>query len=98
MKIIFLILSAGLVIQAEKFGIRGRQLVSDEAGIRGSRRGKQAGGIFGKKIWKQDKVDPKCHPSRSNCRELQKGRVVLFEFHLKFWNTASIGIPARSLL
>ena len=25
-------------------------------------------------------------------------RVVLFEFHLKFWNTDSIGIPARSLL
>ena len=25
-------------------------------------------------------------------------RDVLFEFHLKFWNTASIGIPARSLL
>ena len=23
---------------------------------------------------------------------------VLFEFHLKFWNTASIGIPVRSLL
>ena len=23
---------------------------------------------------------------------------VLFEFHLKFWNTTSIGIPARSLL
>ena len=25
------------------------------------------------------------------------GRDVLFEFHLKFWNTASIGIPARIL-
>ena len=25
-------------------------------------------------------------------------RDVLFEFHLKFWNTASIGIPATSLL
>ena len=25
-------------------------------------------------------------------------RVVLFEFHLKFWYTDSIGIPARSLL
>ena len=25
-------------------------------------------------------------------------RGVLFEFHLKFWNTASIGFPARSLL
>ena len=25
-------------------------------------------------------------------------RDVLFEFHLKFWNTASIGIPVRSLL
>ena len=24
-------------------------------------------------------------------------RDVLFEFHLKFWNTASIGFPARSL-
>ena len=23
-------------------------------------------------------------------------RDVLFEFHLKFWNTASIGIPVRS--
>ena len=77
MKIIFLILSAGLVIQAEKFGIRGRKRVSDEAGIRGSRRGKQAGGIFGKKIWKQEKVEPKCHPSRSNCRELQKGNTIL---------------------
>ena len=27
-----------------------------------------------------------------------KIRDVLFEFHLKFWNTASIGIPVRSLL
>ena len=27
-----------------------------------------------------------------------KCRDVLFEFHLKFWNTASIGIPVRSLL
>ena len=25
-------------------------------------------------------------------------RVVLFEFHLKFWNTDSVGIPVRSLL
>ena len=25
-------------------------------------------------------------------------RVVLFEFHLKLWNTASLGIPVRSLL
>ena len=25
-------------------------------------------------------------------------RDVLFEFHLKVWNTASIGIPVRSLL
>ena len=25
-------------------------------------------------------------------------RDVLFEFHLKFWNTAIIGIPVRSLL
>ena len=25
-------------------------------------------------------------------------RDVLFEFHLKFWNTASIGIRVRSLL
>ena len=25
-------------------------------------------------------------------------RGVLFEFHLKFWNTASNGIPAKSLL
>ena len=25
-------------------------------------------------------------------------RNVLFEFHLKFWNTTSIGIPVRSLL
>ena len=25
-------------------------------------------------------------------------RDVLFEFHLKFWNTSSIGIPVRSLL
>ena len=30
---------------------------------------------------------------------INKGlRDVLFEFHLKFWNTASIDIPARSLL
>ena len=27
-----------------------------------------------------------------------ENRVVLFEFHLKFWYTNSIGIPARSLL
>ena len=26
------------------------------------------------------------------------GRDVLFEFQLKFWNTANIGIPVRSLL
>ena len=26
-----------------------------------------------------------------------EGRDVLFKFHLKFWNTASIGITARSL-
>ena len=25
-------------------------------------------------------------------------REVLFKFHLKFWNTASIGIPVRRLL
>ena len=25
-------------------------------------------------------------------------RDVLFEFHLKFWKTASIGIPVKSLL
>ena len=25
-------------------------------------------------------------------------RNVVFEFHLKFWNTGSIGIPVRSLL
>ena len=30
--------------------------------------------------------------------EKNKNRVVLFEFHLKFWYTNSIGIPARSLL
>ena len=29
---------------------------------------------------------------------LRINRDVLFEFHLKFWNTASIGIPVRSLL
>ena len=27
-----------------------------------------------------------------------KSRDVLFEFHLKSWHTASIGIPVRSLL
>ena len=34
------------------------------------------------------------------CTELDNKiyRDVLFEFHLKFWNTASIGIPVRSLL
>ena len=66
MKIIFLILSAGLFIQAEKFGIRG------------PRRGEQAIGIFGRKSWKQEKVQPKCHPSRPNCRELQKGNAMSF--------------------
>ena len=30
--------------------------------------------------------------------EIIRERDVLFEFHLKFWNTASIGIPVRSLL
>ena len=44
MKIIVLILSAGLFIQAAKFGIRGR--ISDQAGIRGPRRGEQAIGIL----------------------------------------------------
>ena len=29
---------------------------------------------------------------------LELNRDVLFEFHLKFWNTGSIGIPVRSLL
>ena len=33
-----------------------------------------------------------------NCLELFLCRDALFEFHLKFWNTASIGIPVRSLL
>ena len=28
----------------------------------------------------------------------KKSRDILFEFHLKIWNTASIGIPVRSLL
>ena len=28
----------------------------------------------------------------------RKYRGVLFEFHLKFWNNATIGIPPRSLL
>ena len=65
MKIIFLILSAGLFIQAEKFGIRG------------PRRGEQAIGIIGRKSWKQEKVQPKCHPSRPNCRELQKGNTTV---------------------
>ena len=69
-------LSAGLFIQAGKFGIRGR--ISDQAGIRGPRRGEQAVGIFGRKSWKQEKVQPKCHPSRSNCRELQKGNTMFF--------------------
>ena len=34
------------------------------------------------------------------CTELDNKiyRDVLFEFHLKFWNTTSIGIPVRSLL
>ena len=77
MKIIVLILSAGLFIQAAKFGIRGR--ISDQAGIRGPRRGKQAAGIFRKKNWKQEKVEPKCHPSRSNCRELPKGNAMSFK-------------------
>ena len=27
-----------------------------------------------------------------------RNRDVLYEFHLKFWNTASIGIPVRRLL
>ena len=35
----------------------------------------------------------KCHALFNN-----KTRDVLFKFHLKFWNTTSIGIPARSLL
>ena len=30
--------------------------------------------------------------------EKLKHRDVLFEFHLKFWNTVSICIPVRSLL
>ena len=55
MKIIVLILSAGLFIQAAKFGIRGR--ISDQAGIRGPRRGKQAAGIFRKKIGSRKKLN-----------------------------------------
>ena len=36
---------------------------------------------------------------RSSMKMILHGnRDVLFEFHLKFWNTASIGIPVRSLL
>ena len=31
-------------------------------------------------------------------QDQMSNRGVLFEFHLKFWNTASIVIPARSLL
>ena len=34
----------------------------------------------------------------SKHKELEYYRDFLFEFHLKFLNTASIGIPVRSLL
>ena len=34
----------------------------------------------------------------SDVIHLKVSRDVLFEFHLKFWNTTSIGIPVRSLL
>ena len=35
---------------------------------------------------------------KGNRYKIQYSRDVLFEFHLKFWNTASIVIPVRSLL
>ena len=46
------------------------------------------------------------HSQNNKCTLLKKclsfshtdiDRIVLFEFNLKFWNTASIGIPVRSL-
>ena len=44
------------------------------------------------------------YPEVSNGGDVLRGRIfefsirdVLFEFHLKFWNTASICIPLRSL-
>ena len=40
--------------------------------------------------WLSGKITA-CHP-RDSCRD------VLFEFHLKFWDTASIAITIRSLL
>ena len=33
-----------------------------------------------------------------NWKDAFAARDVLFEYHLKFWNTASVGIPVRSLL
>ena len=35
---------------------------------------------------------------QTNKIRIFESRDVLFEFHLKYWNTASIDIPARSLL
>ena len=39
-----------------------------------------------------------CTYTQTGERIFSGHRDVLFEFHLKFWNTASIGIPVRSLL
>ena len=38
------------------------------------------------------------HPFTMYQKKVKVTREVLFEFHLKFWNAASIGIPVRSLL
>ena len=56
--------------------------------------------MIGVMVWVMEMKDKKYlehfweaeEPIERKCRD------VLFEFYLKFWNTGSIGIPARSLL
>ena len=47
--------------------------------------------------WKMDFLEKNIQGSSLIAMYYNSTRDVLFEFHL-FWNTASIGIPARSLL
>ena len=46
----------------------------------------------------QENVLDNLHPFLKVKNQKKNIRDVLFEFHLKFWNTACIVIPVRSLL
>ena len=60
--------------------------------------------VFQNLRWNSNKISLKLFTGTyvvcrsQNTTDIIAGIDVLFEFHLKFWNTTSIGIPVRSLL